>query len=86
MSLTNTILKVGLPSGNIGVYEVQPHYLNLQGPPHYEPLSRIAVNFGVLLARKKDGCWLRESSQVPLTDPRLIKILEEMKIELEPVV
>ena len=76
MSMTNSLLQVVLPSGNRAVYEVQPQHLNeVIGLT----LAERARCYGTQLAHELDGRWYKAGGWEEVTDPRLLKLLENMK-------
>lgn len=76
MSMSNSLLQVVLPSGNRAVYEVQPQHLNeIPGLT----LAERARAFGEQIAVKIDGRWYKRGGKEEVSDPRLLKLLEEMK-------
>ena len=75
MTLSSTLLRVTLPSGNAAVYEVQPQHMNLQ---HWgASLNQSAIEFGRQLAHELDGRWFKPGGWDEITDPRTIELLEQ---------
>lgn len=76
MSMSNSILRVVLPSGNQAVYEVQPQHLNeIIGLT----LAERARAFGKQLAHELDGRWYKVGGWEEITDQKLIKLLSQAK-------
>lgn len=74
MSLSNTILKVVLPSGHRAVYEVQPQHINLQ---HWgATLNQSAIEHGTQLAHQHGKSWYKRGGWDEITDPKTLKLLE----------
>lgn len=71
--LSNTVLRVVLPSGNAAVYSVQPQHLNdLPGTT----LNQRAIERGEQLAHEHDGRWYKRGGWEEITDLRTIALLE----------
>jgi len=76
MSMSNSILRVVLPSGNQAVYEVQPQHLNeIIGLT----LADRARSFGTQLAHEHEGRWYKSGGWEEVTDQKLIKLLGQAK-------
>ncbi len=78
MSLSNTILRVTLPSGAQALYEVEPQHLNER--PN-STLNERAISFGRQLAVENAGCWYdrahgNSSWSSPIADPKAIAAIE----------
>ena len=74
MSLSNTILRATLPSGNHAVYEVQPQHLNLHC--WGDTLNRVAIDLGHQLAHEHKGRWFKPGGWEEITDQRTVELLE----------
>lgn len=72
--LSNSILKVRLPSGARAVYEVQPQHLNRTH--HAWTLNQSAMEHGRQLAHENDGRWFKPGSWEEIADLRTIALLE----------
>ncbi|MEN9316070.1 MAG: hypothetical protein RIS35_2463 [Pseudomonadota bacterium] len=83
MSLSNTLLKVRLPSGGEAVYDVQPQHLTLR---HYDAtLASNAREHGTQLWHSKDGRWYEAAGPLrsawhAVTDAKTIALLERMPL------
>lgn len=73
MSLSNTILRVRLPSGHQAVYELQPQHLNeIMGMA----LEDRAICFGKQLAHQHGNRWYKAGGWDEINDPRTLELLE----------
>lgn len=73
MSLSNTILRATLPSGNVGVYKLQPHHLcHVPGTT----LNQRALWYGEQLAVKLGGTWYKPGGLAQIHDRRTLELLE----------
>lgn len=73
MSLSNTNLRIALPSGSFAVYDVQPHHLNEFGNLSLGERARL---FGRQVAHELNGRWFRPDGWTEILDPKLIEIFE----------
>lgn len=73
MSLSNTILRVTLPSGHQAVYEVQPQHMNEVAGLG---LNERALAFGKQLAHQFGRRWYKAGGWDEITDPKTIELLE----------
>lgn len=76
MSLSNTLLLVTLPSGNLAVYEVSPQHLNLQS--YGQDLDEIARMCGTQVAHEKDGVWYQRGAWQPINDARVLAAISKL--------
>jgi hypothetical protein len=73
--LSNSTFSVVLNSGNRAVYSVQPQHLNdIPG----STLSERARFYGEQLAVEIGGQWYKTGAKEPITDLRLIALLERV--------
>lgn len=88
MTLSNTLIRATLPSGNQAVYEVQPQHLSLAGKTGW-PLNQVAIDYGRQVAVKIHGHWYEQKGDGPEfspSDKRSSAMLDNVTHADEPAV
>lgn len=79
--LSNVILRVEQPNGEMMIVEVEPQHVNI---PPGSSLKQQALERGRVLAYEKDNKWYRASNNELIDDKRTLALIDRCPDAVDP--